>query len=33
MARVLLAIIWKDFRLEWRTGEVLLTPVLLGARC
>lgn len=30
MARVLLAIIWKDFRLEWRTGEVLLTPVLLA---
>ena len=30
MARVLLAIIWKDFRLEWRTGEVLLTPALLA---
>lgn len=30
MARVMLAIIWKDFRLEWRTGEVLLTPGLLA---
>lgn len=30
IGRVLLAIIWKDLRLEWRTGEVLLTPVLLA---
>lgn len=30
MARVLLAIVWKDLRLEWRTGEVLLTPALLA---
>lgn len=30
VARVLLAIIWKDLRLEWRTGEVLLTPALLA---
>lgn len=28
--RVLLAIIWKDMRLEWRTGELLLTPSLLA---
>lgn len=30
VSRVLLAIIWKDLRLEWRTGEVLLTPALLA---
>lgn len=30
MGRVLLAIVWKDLRLEWRTGELLLTPVLLA---
>lgn len=29
-ARVLLAIAWKDVRLEWRTGELFLTPALLG---
>lgn len=28
--RTLLAIIWKDLRLEWRTGDVLLTPGLLA---
>lgn len=28
--RVLLAIIWKDWRLEWRTGELFLTPCLLA---
>jgi len=30
MGRVLLAIVWKDLRVEWRTGELLLTPVLLA---
>lgn len=28
--RALAAIIWKDLRLEWRTGEALLTPALLA---
>src|SRR5690606_25146036 len=30
MGRVLLAIVWKELRVEWRTGELLLTPVLLA---
>lgn len=28
--RVVLAIIWKDWRLEWRTGELFVTPALLA---
>jgi len=29
-ARAVAAIIWKDLRLEWRTGEAVLTPALLA---
>lgn len=29
-ARALAAIVWKDLRLEWRTGEAVLTPALLA---
>jgi len=28
--RAVAAIIWKDLRLEWRTGEAILTPALLA---